>query len=104
MSVASACEGQGVIALAVRRGRVPHRLNTAVERRKARPASQAGALSVRARMKTCAVTALRFLSSREPNRETDRKPPAENPSARRKRRACKTEGPFSLPYRDPVAI
>src|SRR5258705_6952224 len=34
-SVASAPKGQGVITLAGRRGRGPHRINTAVERRKA---------------------------------------------------------------------
>ena len=34
-SVASAPKGQGVITLAGRRGRGPHRFNTAVERRKA---------------------------------------------------------------------
>src|SRR5204862_3823283 len=42
-SVASAREGQGVITLAGRRGRGPHRINTAVERRKADRLRKAGA-------------------------------------------------------------
>ena len=37
MSVASACEGQGVIALAGAEAECPTVFNTAVERRKARP-------------------------------------------------------------------
>src|SRR5436190_12344287 len=42
-SVASAREGQGVIILAGRRGRGPHRINAAVERRKADRLRKAGA-------------------------------------------------------------
>src|SRR5436190_16118336 len=61
-SVASAPKGQGVITLAGRRGRGPHRFNAAVERRKADRLRKAGTCLARARGGyICAVTALRSL-------------------------------------------
>src|SRR4051812_21176075 len=73
-SVASAREGQGVITLAGRRGRGPHRINTAVERRKARPVF-AGPVRLLARAATlkCAFTALRSLFWGSANRKGKQK-------------------------------
>src|SRR5436190_10243588 len=103
-SVASAPKGQGVITLAGRRGRGPHRINAAVERRKADRLRKAGACFAKHAVATYApFTALRSLFGSQDalsafvgsaNRKQNKNSRGIFPAARTKRRVDLRTGLF----------